>query len=274
MKHILSIVALILTSGCVAINSENVSGWSFIDSGTSTKRYAYSVVKKSDGHPVRSGETSMRFEVRSGDCGMRYDWNDCKTQRERKELRQSNNYNVGENWYHWSVYLPKDYPDIWPQARTILGQFHNKNHNNRTHMIPAFMFRIKGKADLKAREYFEFYTLVDPIHRSTVSGDTYLISIDEMRGNWTDILVHVKWSTKMDGFFRVYVNGNSKPIYSRSGPTRRKEYTVIFFKFGIYNSWIIGKIPTRIVYYDDVRKGTSCSKVTKYFDCDRISGRS
>lgn len=273
MKHILSVVVVLLASGCVAINSENVSGWSFIDGGSSTKRYAYSVVKKADGHPVRSGETSMRFEVRSGDCGMIYDWNDCKEQRERKELRQSNNYNVGENWYHWSIYLPKDYPDSW-QARTTLGQFHNKNHNNKTHMIPAFMFRINGKANLKTREYFEFYTLEDHIHGSTGSGDPDLISIDEMRGNWTDILVHVKWSTKKDGFFRVYVNGNPKPTYSRSGSTKRKTYPVIFFKIGIYNSWVSGEMPTRIVYYDDVRKGTSCSEVTEYFDCDRISGRS
>ena len=27
------------------------------------------VVNKADGHPVRAGEKSIRFEVRAGDCG-------------------------------------------------------------------------------------------------------------------------------------------------------------------------------------------------------------
>ena len=33
--------------------------------------YMMNVVDKSDGHPVRSGNKSIRFEVRSGDC---YQW--------------------------------------------------------------------------------------------------------------------------------------------------------------------------------------------------------
>ena len=34
------------------------------------KSYFFEKVKAKDGHPVRSGEESMRFEVRPGDCGI------------------------------------------------------------------------------------------------------------------------------------------------------------------------------------------------------------
>ena len=33
-----------------------------------------------------------------------------------------------------------------------------------------------------------------------------IASDEEMRGKWTDILVHAKWSDKDDGFFKVWVN--------------------------------------------------------------------
>ena len=51
------------------------------------KDYGMQVVDKKDGHPVRAGDKSIRFEVRSGDCGNDPDgWSDCKTDRERHEL--------------------------------------------------------------------------------------------------------------------------------------------------------------------------------------------
>ena len=42
--------------------------------------YAFQVVNKSDGHPVRLGKKSIRFELRSGDCHQKKptSYNDCK----------------------------------------------------------------------------------------------------------------------------------------------------------------------------------------------------
>ena len=50
------------------------------------KKYGMQVVNKEDGHPVRAGGKSIRFEVRPGDCGYNDTWNDCDTDRERHEL--------------------------------------------------------------------------------------------------------------------------------------------------------------------------------------------
>ena len=37
--------------------------------GSGFKKHGYKIVNKKDGHPVRAGEKSVRFEVRYGDCG-------------------------------------------------------------------------------------------------------------------------------------------------------------------------------------------------------------
>ena len=43
------------------------------------------LVNLKDGHPVRSGKKSYRFEVRLGDCGNDEGHNDCKKDRQRVE---------------------------------------------------------------------------------------------------------------------------------------------------------------------------------------------
>ena len=45
------------------------------------------MVNSKDGHPVRSGKKSYRFEVRLGDCGKDSGHNDCKKDRQRSELQ-------------------------------------------------------------------------------------------------------------------------------------------------------------------------------------------
>ena len=47
----------------------------------------------------------------------------------------------------------------------------------------------------------------------------------------------------------------------------RRHRRHVYFKFGIYSRSVSGEVPTRIVYYDDVRKGKTCQEVTEYFDC-------
>ena len=209
MRYLPAILAARLLAGCVTMDSDVVSGeWSFKDTlDQNLKPWGFSVVEKADGHPVRSGEKSMRFEVRSGDCSWaRVGWNDCAKYRERREKKQ-NGYNRGERWYAWSIYLPQDFPVIW-QAINVLGQFHNENHYQ-----PPFMFQIQGEADVKTKKFTEYYTI-----RSLGGshGNYRLIDLEEMRGAWSDFLIHANWSTREDGFFRVYVNGKLGTLYTNA----------------------------------------------------------
>ena len=40
-----------------------------VSSVSHKKKYGFKKVNAEGGHPVRAGETSMKFEVRPGDCG-------------------------------------------------------------------------------------------------------------------------------------------------------------------------------------------------------------
>ena len=125
MKKILGILFLsLLLSGnsyakkFVKLSKDVGSGSKFYKSltGKYYKKYGMEVVNKSDGHPVRSGEKSIRFELRAGDCGKDKDggWNDCKNGpfgSERYELLPNNSdkdisFN-GNVWHTISWYIEK-----------------------------------------------------------------------------------------------------------------------------------------------------------------------
>ena len=55
-----------------------------VSSVSHKKKYGFKKVNAEVGHPVRAGETSMRFEVRPGDCGKsKGGYSDCKNDAER-----------------------------------------------------------------------------------------------------------------------------------------------------------------------------------------------
>ena len=117
MKKILAIILVSIfycnTGFSAKLPNDVVSGSKFKKSltGNYYKDYGMQVVDKKDGHPVRAGEKSIRFEVRAGDCGKDKDggWNDCKKDRERHELSARYRVNKGERWYAWSIYLPENF---------------------------------------------------------------------------------------------------------------------------------------------------------------------
>lgn len=195
-----------------------------------------------------------RFEVRPGDCGANDGWNDCTSDRERSEL--SSAVIAGETWVHWSIYLPSDYPIIYP-VKTALGQFHQKSG----HVIWMFQ-NVDGG-----------YTVDNQTSGRTIQKKRILSDAD-MRGRWTDVLVHAKWTPASDGFFDVFVNGETTPRYSWRGATQSAGKDV-YFKYGVYRSFMSrrpGDEPTQIVYYADVAASDVCATVAKRFDCAAIGG--
>ena len=234
------------------------------------KKYGMQVVNKEDGHPVRSGNQSIRFEVRPGDCGHNEDWNDCDTDRERHELT-GKRMTGGEWWYSWSIYLPKDFINVYP-TKLALGQFHQE----KGHVVWMF----QNQSATKAGGYW-----VDngvPGYTKTLNK---ILTQDEMIEKWNDILVNVKWSKKDDGFFKVWLNG--KQVYSYEGSTKTKAKT--YFKFGIYRSflskWIYSSknkkkekgVPAQVAYFDEVRTAKKSCKKLKLEDlgysCEKLEGQ-
>ena len=234
------------------------------------KSYGVTRVNALDGEPVRTSETSFRFEVRDGDCG--YDgesWSDCKNDRQRHEYSAGDV--TGEVWFNWSLYIPADFESIFPATLT-LGQFHQHNGSG-----PPFMFQTSAIHSGQKSGY----NIDRQMHGSTLENKP-LLTDAEMRGRWTDILVHANWKTDYRGFFRIYVNGETVPRYQYVGPTIDKKGGSPYFKFGIYQShisrYLMGKgkdakTPTQVVYYDDVKKGSTCAKASVYFDCAVIEAK-
>jgi hypothetical protein len=230
MKHLLLIaVAAIFLNACIeSINLKKSLPANF-------KSHGYAEVDKADGHPVRSGDSSRRFEVRSGDCSWSEGWSDCDNDRERHELK-SNTMADGKYWFHWSIFLPEDYPVIFP-VKVALGQFHQE----RGHVVWLFQNKDGG------------YEIDNQVVGRSIE-NVSVLSDAEMRGKWSDILVHVNWTDEQDGFFRVYVNGETQARYSWIGPTKTKG-KMVFYKVGIYRSYLSrgsGPAATQVVYYDRI----------------------
>ncbi|MEC9367083.1 MAG: polysaccharide lyase [Pseudomonadota bacterium] len=256
-RHILALVPLTVLAASPATATEQLpadvaSGWDFEKSlKPDFKPWGYSVVDITDGHPVRAGRKSLRFEVRPGDCSWNtIGHNDCKTDRERHELVQVGDLQKegDEYWYAWSLYLPQDYPVVSP-VRVALAQFHQ-------HPEVIWMFRNDegGYAVNRQEELGRGYGY-DPILRD-----------EDMRGLWNDILVHASWTSKPEGRFTVWVNGVK--AYDYTGPTMGKANTV-YFKLGIYRTFVshfrrkhgVAEVPRQVVYFDEIRRGRSRAEV-------------
>ncbi len=230
------------------------SGWVFARSlPDGFRTHGYRVVSKADGHPVRAGARSLRFEVRAGDCGRdprRFGWDDCARDRERHELIQrGERQRHGQTfWYGWSVFVPADWPNVFP-TKVAIGQFHQRGD----HVVWMFQNADGG------------LHVDNQVPGHTVARSP-LITAGAFRGRWHDIAVHARWSRGSDGFFRVFVN--DKPAYDHAGPTMTADE--VYFKFGIYRSFVgrwraaTGKrdLPTQVLYLDEIRRGPTRASVT------------
>ncbi|MDB4822973.1 polysaccharide lyase [Candidatus Pseudothioglobus singularis] len=225
---------------------------------TAFKSHGAQIVDKKDGHPVRAGNKSLRFELRDGDCNDPPPpaHNDCKTDRERFELSAEDIYSGEEWWYAWSIFIPKDFINISP-AYLSLGQFH---------LEPT----PEGDpcCNLSLRNRRGGYHLQNPINNFD---EQQLLTHSEMVETWNDILINLKLSKKDNGFIKLWLN--DKLVYEYQGPTLTKNSKFVSFKFGIYRSFIswflnqskrlynISKLPTQVIYYDEVRVGKSKEQV-------------
>ena len=214
----------------VILSNDVASGKKYnvcLNDKTAFKEYGLQVVDKKDGHPVRAGSKSMRFELRDGDCNNPPppDWNDCKNDRERFELSGKGIFDGEEGWYAWSIFIPKDYVDI-EKGATDLGQFNLEPGEDPD---PCCIFTI-GK---KKSGYSLEINILDSnkwVHKSVAMN----LSDEEMKGNWSDFLINFKWSKKEDGFIKLWLN--NWLVFEHYGKNFSKDVENTYFKFGIYRS--------------------------------------
>jgi hypothetical protein len=87
-----------------------------------------------------------------------------------------------------------------------------------------------------------------------------LLSLNDMKGKWTDISFCLDFAKNN---MSLWVNGKRK-FNINQPPTGLHLPEAIFFKYGIYRSFgskHSGSVPTQIVYYDEIRRGSSIEEV-------------
>jgi hypothetical protein len=235
MKNIfLLFLSLVLSSiayaGAPQLPDDVLSGLTYTEANITKEfpDYMMNVVDKSDGHPVRLGDKSIRFEVRSGDC---FDWaiggsSDCtryplidfQGDRERYELA-TDVFKKKEHWFSWSIYFPEDYKNNWP-LKNLYGQFHEKDGGNVIWSFEQYpngivLTKEKGLGGTEMKQF-------------TVLGN------NELPGRWHDFLIHAKFSKNDDGFLKVWVNDKLMADYRGVTESTGK----VFHKFGIYRTGI------------------------------------
>ena len=236
--------------GCVWLVSNRTKG----------EDHQIQIVSSEDGHPVRDGKFSLRFEVRPGECWGKFDGemandhqpnNDCERTNGKAERAEigTKKYYKGNKWYAWSIYIPEGQEKFDPSSLKLSQFDHNgwkkPNANNG-----------KGYFQLANWEHNDGkYTFQNAANDYDESKSVDVI------GKWTDIVVNVNWSHKDDGFYKIWADG--KMIYEFQGATLYAKHLKAGFKVGIYRSWLDhiwaqgrdGGIS--VVYYDEIKFGKS-----------------
>jgi len=232
-----------------------------------TPDHAFKFVNKTEGHPVRLGEQSVRFELRRGDCGVSpggYD--DCAIKSssgmtsERHELALDPKVSPFKKvtWNTYSIFLPEDFP-LYGFDHITMGQLHGDGDG-----AVGFQWDIGVGGGYVVNRRTGCFLPKNKNKKCSISNPEnntqQVIPKDKLLGKWHDIVLNVNWTQKQNGYLKQWING--KLVYHYQGNTdtpREKEQ----FQMGIYR----GPLPstpknlTQIAYFDQVRFAKSCKKL-------------
>jgi hypothetical protein len=192
--------------------------------------------------PVRAGTLAYKHEVKN--CG------------ERSEFEKKDTEIGGTYWYGFSYFFPTD-ERLFPSNNwTIVAQFGAYPSVN-PHPCGGIGSKISAGRDGKMQMDFQ---------RSNGSGGSTctkhdLANMDDLRGKWNDIVMHVKWTGNNDGFLKLWIRHGGGEWIQKINHTGRtfwnNEGTGPYFKMGIY----LGSSGRgdRLLYTDEYRLGDSNS---------------
>ena len=196
-------------------------------------------------------------------CVSKDGFSDCKQSygSSRKEIRE-NGWSMKDGDEKWIHYAIKPVHNIlFPgnlKRRFTMGQCHPSDQGG--HLGLTWMLRIRG-GKLYFVQYFkhqEFNYLKQDgswcVRKRRIGEDvSWKTTHDELYdfrplikknmngvgadGKWTSVLIRHVNSTKEDGKFEVYLNGDwINPVYEYSGATTIKKKKKCYFKFGLYTN--------------------------------------
>ena len=245
------------------INPVSYSGWKKHDGIKGIKSHNFQFVN--DSAKSRRGKQYQRFELRDGDCFDLGGWDDCANDRQRVEFT-ANPFlpPKGNQCIAFSIMLDNNFKTMHSSS-TALAQIHQRGGPT------GFMGGFKSNPGVlmfhAGEGYYDFDWLYLHGSRTNIKQTDLkfrLLSLDEMRNKWTDISFCLDFAKNN---MSLWVNGKRK-FNINQPPTGLHLPESIFFKYGIYQSFITkykqktnSNTPTQIVYYDEIRRGSSIEEV-------------
>ena len=209
--------------------------------------------------PIRAGWRAERIEVRPGDCFKGDCFRSPVFERVERNEHPFKNESVavveGDTvWYGWSFYFPSNTPEL---SWAFIAQF----HEHSPHFNPSWaLLKRRGRPlcllhDMNLTREWDCNPWTELPHQH-VSGTYPIIPHDEFYDRWYDMVVQAHWSSKEDGFFRMWVNGVM--VMDRNGANYYHDAELMIFKYGIYR---IAHNQENVGYFDEIRMGRSREEV-------------
>ena len=215
-------------------------------------------VKKSDGFPVYEGDTSIQFTVNREDAGCGDGTSkdlecDGKGNRSRQELTfdREKKLNNKERIYEYAIYFDEIYEPLVKGAVVILGQHHTQKYNVKgCHSCCNFWLQDnKYKGEHQYAWVSKAANAVDPV---------IIGKINDLKGKWTHVKLHVLWKKDDTGRFIIYKN-NEVIADLKNIKTLADTCNSGYLKLGIYRHRTIGywnsdweSLQDQTVYYDSI----------------------
>jgi hypothetical protein len=178
--------------------------------------------------PVRAGKHAAKTLLRASDPevngGQRAEFSDGKR---GTKIEMNKDY-----WYGLSIFVPEDFV---PPAKgdAVIFQWHTQAGGPS----PVLAIRVNSQG----------------IRITTDATDKRrtLTRLPLVKGQWTDWVVHARWSAQEDGFWTLWKDG-VELVNERNIITQHPEDLGPYAKFGQYHS-VDDKTPQNIVYFDEYR---------------------
>lgn len=207
--------------------------------------------------PVRMGRHAAQFTVRAGEI---------VSNGNRAEIFRDNGDKAGsEVWTAWSLLIPRDFADVeWkPKLWQCIGQWHDQPDKTKGETWATFPGRSPSVA--------VYYTSKNGVSALEVWAGTYgkgeaqkiIATMPIRKGEWLDLMFHIRWSQGNDGFVAPFLNG--KPLVAPDGSCHRAygpnmwNAASHYLKIGLYRSSDI--LTTNSVYFDEIKIGASRAQV-------------
>ncbi len=215
--------------------------------------YSNLIVNKSDNHPVHSGERSLRFEIRKGECSSNSYFDDCSNDRTRTEVYEYNRVNIEPDMiqsYEYSMYLvSNEYfnpgNDLNPYSPlTVVSQIYFDDKSIEEDAKGQFYLLVDNDQNLRIRTHTPF----------TYNIDKQELLMENIFDKW--ITIKMELDNKFN-FFRLFIDGD---LVFQDNYTFIPENNIdpqYFFKAGVYNSFMSEakrEYRTQVIYYDNLER--------------------